>query len=72
MNVHKDGDFLFRVELTCLNVPGGGMNKRRNFDDTLRVTQWLIDDLEKKVLRDSDAAWMDFWEVADKIVHIRA
>ena len=67
MNAHKDGDFAFGVELTCLNVPGGGMNERRKFNDTMRVTQWLIDNLEKKVLGDSDAARMDVCVVADKI-----
>ena len=55
-NAHKDDDFVFGVELTCLNVPGGGMNERRKFNDTMRVTQWLIEDLEKKVLGDSDVS----------------
>ena len=43
------------------------MNERRKFNDTMRVTQWLIDDLEKKVLGDSDVAQMDVCGVADKI-----
>ena len=63
--MHKYGDFVFGVELTCLNVPGGGMNQRRKFDDAMRVTQWLIDNLEKKVHRISDAARMNVCAIAE-------
>ena len=45
---------MFAMKLACLNVPGGGLNKRRKFDDMKNVSQCPIDNLEKKVLGDNN------------------
>ena len=55
---HQTGTFLEDVVFCDVVIPSIE-NEQKKFEDTMKVTQWLIDDVEMKVLQDADKALVD-------------